>query len=82
MIGTEETLGSLKSQVLNLIHIAAATVVSMPWVTLGLRYSDIRWGTDDLALVSEWWWKTRRTRVWLAQPGDPTVEPELILDRS
>jgi len=53
-----------------------------PWITLELRLGDIEWGTDDLALVSEWWWKTRRTRTHRVRPGDPDVAPELLFDRS
>ncbi len=54
----------------------------VPLITLGLRYSYIQWGTDDLAFVYEYWWKTRKTRTWVVRPGSPGVEPELLWDRS
>ncbi|MDT8436749.1 MAG: alpha/beta fold hydrolase [Gemmatimonadota bacterium] len=50
--------------------------------TLGLRYAGVRWGGDDLALVTESWWKTRRQRVWRVRPGEPGSAPELLFDRS
>ena len=53
-----------------------------PLATLALRFGDIQWGSDDLALVSEWWWKTRRQHVWAVKPGKPKSQPRLILDYS
>src|SRR6266542_2144192 len=35
---------------------------------LALRYAGTSWGDGDLALVSERWWKTRRTRTWIVSP--------------
>ncbi|QOW20000.1 S9 family peptidase [Lysobacter ciconiae] len=49
---------------------------------LGLRYAGATWGRDDLALVDEFWWKTRQTRQWRIAPGQPAQAPELIFDRS
>jgi len=54
----------------------------VPLITLGLRYNGIGWGGDDLALVNEFWWKTRQVRTWRVQPGSPQAEPELLFDRS
>ncbi|MDN3577740.1 prolyl oligopeptidase family serine peptidase [Chitinimonas viridis] len=45
------------------------------------RVDDIRWGRDDLALVTEGWWKSRDTRTWRIQPGKPTAAAELIVSR-
>lgn len=53
-----------------------------PLVTLALRYGGVEWGRDDLALVSEWWWPTRRQRAWRVRPGQPEAAPELVLDYS
>lgn len=50
--------------------------------TLGFRYRGITWGTDDLALIEERWWKTRRSRVWIVGPGTPAGEPDLLFDFS
>ncbi|MCP4632358.1 MAG: S9 family peptidase [candidate division Zixibacteria bacterium] len=51
-------------------------------ITFGLRFESIEWGNDDLALVTEYWWKTRKTRKWLVAPGSPQGTPKLIEDRS
>ena len=52
------------------------------WTQLKNRYGGIMWGSDDLALVSSWWWKTRNVRVSRVRPGDLDAEPELMIDRS
>ncbi len=51
-------------------------------IKLNLRYSDITWGNDNLAIASEYWWKTRQVRTWLIKPGDLSAKPELLNDRS
>lgn len=48
----------------------------------GLRYVDIQWGRDDLALGRERWWKERRVKVWRLHPGERDVEPDIVFDRS
>ena len=47
-----------------------------------LRFERIDWGGDDLALVTESWWKNRKTRTWRILPADPSKKPHLIFDRS
>ena len=47
-----------------------------------LRYAGITWGDDRHALLTEFWWKTRRTRTWLIQPGNPQAAARKIIDRS
>jgi dipeptidyl aminopeptidase/acylaminoacyl peptidase len=54
----------------------------VPLVALGLRYGGIRWGRDDLALVSESWWQTRKERTWIVRPGTPGTAPRVLFDRS
>jgi dipeptidyl aminopeptidase/acylaminoacyl peptidase len=49
---------------------------------LGYRYAGISWGSDDLAMLQEMWWKTRQIRVWSLRPGDPGSEPVLLQERS
>ena len=45
------------------------------------RVSQVVWGHDDLALVRESWWKTRKTRSFLIDPAKPGA-PRLLFDRS
>ncbi len=51
-------------------------------VSLGLRYGGITWGHEKLAVVSEWWWKNRKSRTWIVDPSTPGSEPTLLFDRS
>jgi dipeptidyl aminopeptidase/acylaminoacyl peptidase len=45
------------------------------------RYGGVTWGNDTLALLDDWWYKTRRTRTILFNPSRPT-EQRVIIDRS
>lgn len=49
---------------------------------LGSRFDGIQWGRGDLAILSESWWKTRRTKQWRIAPDQPQRAPELLWDRS
>src|SRR5436305_534752 len=53
-----------------------------PLATLTYRFSGINWGNDGLALIEESWFKTRRTRTWIVQPGRPQTAPVSLFDRS
>ncbi|HIE5095976.1 TPA: S9 family peptidase [Stenotrophomonas maltophilia] len=48
---------------------------------LGSRLAGISWGRGDLALLTESWWKTRKTRTWLIAPDNAGAEPRLLWDR-
>lgn len=50
--------------------------------SLGFRFSSIRWSDNNIALVSERWWKTRRTRTWIVKPDSPSEEAQILFDRS
>jgi dipeptidyl aminopeptidase/acylaminoacyl peptidase len=50
--------------------------------SLSTRYSGITWGTDQLALITERWWKNRLTRTWCVSPGEPSNQPRLLVERS
>ena len=50
--------------------------------TLGLRFSGVTWGSDELALVSSSWRRTRRTRTWIVKPGIPDAPQQVLFDRS
>ena len=54
----------------------------IPLIALGLRFSNIRWGHEELALVSEWQWKTRKVRTWIIKPDSPEEPPQILLYRS
>jgi len=49
---------------------------------LASRYGGVTWGRGDLALLDEFWWKTRQARTWRIQPDHPAQAPALIVERS
>ena len=48
---------------------------------LSMRYGGVRWGHGGLALLTESWWKTRRTREWRLAP-DTGAAPTLLREAS
>ena len=50
--------------------------------TLEFRYAGLTWGNGATALVTERWWKTRRTRTWRFAPDEDCGDRELLVDRS
>ncbi len=44
------------------------------------RYSGIRWGNDQIAVVTDYWWNNRNTKVYLFNPSDPDQEPVILFD--
>ena len=51
-------------------------------ISLAFRFSGIRWGFENVALVTESWWKTRQTRTWVLAPDNADSIPQLLFDRS
>lgn len=52
----------------------------IPLITLPLRYAGVQWGSGDVALVSESWWKTRTRRTYIVQPDSGASEPRVLFD--
>ena len=48
---------------------------------LGSRLAGISWGRGDLALLTESWWKTRRSKTWLIAPDNASADARLLWDR-
>jgi len=46
-----------------------------------LRYGGMYWRSDSLALLYEWWWPTRTSRMWLVPPARPE-DRSLLLEYS
>lgn len=53
-----------------------------PWLRLKLRYKGVDWGSGQLGLVREGWWKTRRSLAWLVSPETPEAPPRTLFDYS
>ncbi|MHC6216431.1 S9 family peptidase [Stenotrophomonas acidaminiphila] len=49
---------------------------------LGSRYAGITWGRGDVALLDEYWWKTRQVKQWKIAPDHPEQAPALLYARS
>ncbi len=49
-----------------------------PLATLPLRYRGIDWGTDRLAILYEYWWPTRQSRIYSIDPEDPGQKTTLF----
>jgi dipeptidyl aminopeptidase/acylaminoacyl peptidase len=50
-------------------------------ITLSLRFGDVTWTNQNTALVSEWWWTSRKERVYLVDLSKPGTG-RVIIDRS
>ncbi|KPN21106.1 aminoacyl peptidase [Xanthomonas sp. Mitacek01] len=48
---------------------------------LSMRYAGTQWGSGELALLTEYWWKTRQIREWRLQP-DGSAAPVKVRDGS
>jgi dipeptidyl aminopeptidase/acylaminoacyl peptidase len=46
------------------------------------RYAGINWGGGDVAMLYDYWWKTRKTTCYLINPSQPNAEPRIVFDRS
>ncbi|MBC2839177.1 prolyl oligopeptidase family serine peptidase [Robiginitalea sp. SC105] len=46
------------------------------------RFSGITWGTDKMAIASDYWWNDRNTKTYLFNPSDPSEAPTLLFDRN
>jgi len=50
--------------------------------TTKLRFSGISFCDDDLALINESWWKTRRVVTSIIKPGNPEEDAKVLFDRN
>ena len=50
--------------------------------SIGTRFRGIQWGNDQLALLTENWWRSREQRTWVIQPGMAAAQPRLLFARS
>lgn len=49
---------------------------------LGSRYAGVEWGRGDVALLAEYWWKTRKVKSWKIAPDAPQTAPVLVFEGS
>lgn len=65
-----------------LMQAAPFTAPPVTLARLQSRFAGIAWGRGDLALIDEFWWKTRQTRQWRVAPDNPAQAPQLLVQRS
>lgn len=46
------------------------------------RFSSIEWGTDKVAIATDYWWNTRNTKTYVFDPSNSEKKPSLIYDRN
>ncbi|ARV59336.1 peptidase S9 [Nostocales cyanobacterium HT-58-2] len=46
------------------------------------RFHNVAWGKEDVALVWEQWYDTRKERIWRIYPQASETPPQLLFDRS
>ena len=74
---------SVQTDVRDRVYMHAAPFRGEPRVLaeLSMRYAGAAWGNGELALLNEYWWRTRQIREWrLAPDGDRA--PQLIREGS
>ncbi len=66
------------------IKTLAAPFAGEPTVHAQLEWrgGGVTWARSDLALVTENWRRTRKTRTWAIDPSNPAKAPRLVFDRS
>jgi dipeptidyl aminopeptidase/acylaminoacyl peptidase len=61
---------------------APFTATPVQHVAVGSRVRGVTWVRNDVAMVTEYWWKTRQTKTWIINPSTPGATPRLLFDRS
>lgn len=46
------------------------------------RYAGITWGNEKIAILYDYWWKTRKTTTYMINPEKQNMNPRIISDRS
>lgn len=46
------------------------------------RFSDVTWGNESVAVMSDFWYDTRNVKTYLFQPSNATATPKIIFDRN
>ena len=51
-------------------------------IPMKLRFDEITWGNEDLAIASEYWWSTRQQITSAFDPDESEASKKLLFDRS
>ncbi len=68
------------AQIRDSVLVQAAPFTERPreLIKLATRYSGAQWARGDLAIVSEYWWKTRAVKSWRVAPDSPDRAADLL----
>lgn len=71
-------------EVRDIVWMQAAPFTQAPVALAKLRsrYAGTKWGHGGLALLGEFWWKTRQVREWRIAPDHPQRAPQLVREGS
>ena len=61
---------------------APFTAPPVQHLAVATRVRGVTWMKNDVAMVTEYWWKTRQTKTWIFNPSTPGAAPRLLFDRS
>jgi dipeptidyl aminopeptidase/acylaminoacyl peptidase len=66
------------------LYTLSAPFSSEPEVLMDLemRFHDLDWGHQDLALIGEWRYSDRKTQIWSFSPSQPSAPKRLFVSRS
>ncbi len=64
------------------MHAAPFKAPPQSLMKLASRFAGATWGRGDLAMVTEYWWKTRAIKAWRVAPDALTTAPDLIANYS
>ena len=73
-----------KTDIRDLVQMQSAPFDQAPvtLAKLGSRYGGAYWANGDLALIDEFWWKTRHVKQWRVSPDHPAQAPALVREGS
>ncbi|MCD9027486.1 prolyl oligopeptidase family serine peptidase [Luteimonas sp. BDR2-5] len=73
-----------EASVRDVVYMQAAPFRDAPAVLaeLSMRYGGTQWGNGELALLAEYWWRTRQVREWRLRPDVAGSTPALLRDGS
>lgn len=73
-----------QADVRDLVKMQAAPFEQAPvtLAKLSSRYRGAYWGDGELALIDEFWWKTRQVKEWRVAPDHPEQAPKLVREGS
>lgn len=75
---------AVKSEIRDSMFVLEAPFTGKPetLISLAMRFNQVMWCNDNLAMIWEYWKKNRTMHVWTVKPGMPQEKPELLFNYS